>query len=202
MTVSIWQRADGPSAHVDVAIVGGGICGVSAALEAERLGCSVLLIERGSVASGASGRNAGYLMRGMAESYSAAIERFGRERARAIWVLSEENLVALRELGAARVEGFADQPSCLLALEEQEADELEESHRLLLEDGFASELLEPPLEVDAVWKSGRPRVGLVNPADAVCHPVQLCRELASRLRADVIRAGCEVAKIEDRGDAV
>lgn len=202
MTVSLWLRDDANITRTDLAIVGGGICGISAALEAERLGLSAVLLERGALASGASGRNAGYLMRGMADNYATAITRFGPERARAIWSISEENLASLRSLGAKDVAGFSDRPSCLVALEDSEAEELVESHRLLREDGFESELLEPPTDVDALWRTRRPLMGLVNPGDAVCHPVRLARFLASKLQRTAIREGCEVARIESSEDGV
>jgi D-hydroxyproline dehydrogenase subunit beta len=46
-------------ASCDVAIIGGGIVGTSAALFMARAGASVVLLERGPLAAGASGRNSG-----------------------------------------------------------------------------------------------------------------------------------------------
>lgn len=183
-------------------MVGGGICGVSAALEAERLGASVVLLERQAIASGASGRNAGYLMRGMAESYAAAEHLLGRERARAVWAWSEENLRSLRALGAETTAGFADRPSCLLAFSEEEAAELRDSHRMLREDGFESGLVERGAGDDTLWRRADPLVGLVNPNDAVCQPVELVSMLAGRLRSAEVRTGVEVGRIEPEDGGV
>ena len=51
------SRPDGPSP--DVIVLGGGICGVSAATHLAERGRRVLLLERAGIAAGASGRNSG-----------------------------------------------------------------------------------------------------------------------------------------------
>jgi len=65
----------------DVAIVGGGIAGIACAQALVRDGASVVLLERRQLASGASGRNAGFVLGGVADSYAAAAKRYGPERA-------------------------------------------------------------------------------------------------------------------------
>src|SRR5260221_8563809 len=47
---------------VDLAIVGGGFCGLSAALHAAIAGLSVAVVEAGIVGGGASGRNGGFVV--------------------------------------------------------------------------------------------------------------------------------------------
>lgn len=54
------QSLDG-DAHADVAIVGGGIAGCSAALHASIRGANVILLEAKTIGWGASGRNAGHV---------------------------------------------------------------------------------------------------------------------------------------------
>ena len=49
-----------PAAEYDLAVVGGGYCGLSIALHAAQLGLSVVLIEAGAIGCGASGRNGGF----------------------------------------------------------------------------------------------------------------------------------------------
>jgi gamma-glutamylputrescine oxidase len=203
MTVSLWQRSSSPETiDADVAIIGGGVTGLSAALACEERGVSTVLLERHTVASGASGRNAGYLMRGMAESYAVAVAQFGHDRAREIWGWSESNLHALRRLGAADAAGFADRASCLIALSDDESAELESSSQLLREDGFDVELIRPPAEIDALWASGRVKLGLVNPGDAVCHPVRLMELLRLKLTSTRIAENAEVFDIERVGAGV
>jgi glycine/D-amino acid oxidase-like deaminating enzyme len=68
---------------VDVAIVGAGLTGLSAALHLARKGAKVEVFERETVAFGASGRNGGMCTTGLSISFRAAIARYGFETARA-----------------------------------------------------------------------------------------------------------------------
>ena len=71
-------------AQVDVAIVGGGFTGLSAALALARRGASVVVLEAGStVAVEASGRNGGHVNNGLAVDYAELAGKVGVDRARA-----------------------------------------------------------------------------------------------------------------------
>ncbi|MCX8278823.1 FAD-binding oxidoreductase [Phyllobacterium sp. 0TCS1.6C] len=74
-----------PEGHYDVAVIGGGFTGLSAALHLAKAGTRVAVFEAGHVGSGASGRNGGHLNNGLAHSYIAAKEHLGPERARALY---------------------------------------------------------------------------------------------------------------------
>ena len=56
----------GDACECDVAIVGGGLAGLSAAIELAERGFSVVLLEAREVGSGASGRNGGQAIHGLA----------------------------------------------------------------------------------------------------------------------------------------
>ncbi|MDQ3669996.1 MAG: FAD-binding oxidoreductase, partial [Actinomycetota bacterium] len=58
--------------RVDVAIVGGGVTGLSCALTLAEAGARVRVLEARRAASGASGRNGGFALRGMAAAYDRA----------------------------------------------------------------------------------------------------------------------------------
>ncbi len=71
-------------AQVDVAIVGGGFTGLSAALSLAQRGASVAILEAGvSVACEASGRNGGHVNNGLAVDYADVAAKVGVEKARA-----------------------------------------------------------------------------------------------------------------------
>ncbi|MEZ6242953.1 MAG: FAD-binding oxidoreductase [Phycisphaerales bacterium] len=181
--MSLWRRSGAPERlSCDVCVLGGGIAGISAALELERRGASVVLLEATEIAGGASGRNAGFLMRGVADNYAQACRTYGRELARDVLRLTEANLEALREEGIEGVPGYSARPSCLVALGADEERELRESVTLMREDGFEAELIEAGAGPDdPLWRSGRPRCGLLNPNDGVCNPVELVRFLRQKL---------------------
>lgn len=78
--------AAGPvEGHADVAVVGGGFTGLSAALALARRGAKVVLVEAGRVGGEASGRNGGHCNNGLSGDYAATAERLGVERARALY---------------------------------------------------------------------------------------------------------------------
>lgn len=180
MTVSHWRRAPNPRPfECDALVVGAGVCGLSAAVALSRRGLRTAVVERGAVGSGASTRNAGFLMRGAAENYEAAIGLYGRDLARLVWRWTEENLAGLRAEGIGALPSYRAIPSCLLALEEEELAELTRSQDLLREDGFRVGWMSSG--ADAVWRHGRPLGGLVNPDDASINPADLMRLLASKV---------------------
>jgi glycine/D-amino acid oxidase-like deaminating enzyme len=71
-----------PDARVDVAVIGGGFTGLSAALALGKRGASVAVLEAGQLGGGASGRNGGQCNTGVAQDYVALHAQLGAERAR------------------------------------------------------------------------------------------------------------------------
>lgn len=198
MSVSHWQRTTSPTRlHADLVIIGAGIAGISAALHAQRRGLRTIVIDSGAIGCGASTRNAGYLMRGCADNYAAAIKQFGATKAKLLWQLTQDNLLGLMREGVLRLPGSRAIPSVLCALERSEQDQLAESFALLTRDGFDVQWLDPssssvklpsisPLMHDSLWQSKRVLAGLVNPHDAACNSHEVMQLLASRVTAPII----------------
>ncbi|MGV3730421.1 MAG: NAD(P)/FAD-dependent oxidoreductase [Sphingopyxis sp.] len=88
-TARKWQ----PSDHIngdfnfDVAVIGGGFTGLSAALACAERGFSVILVEAKHIGFGASGRNGGQLIPGLRLTASELEAEFGRDRADALFDL-------------------------------------------------------------------------------------------------------------------
>lgn len=76
--------------RADVAIVGGGFTGLSAALHLAEAGFDVCLLEAGDIASGASGRNGGQIATGQRRPVEELETRYGSARARVLFDLAEE----------------------------------------------------------------------------------------------------------------
>src|ERR671923_20827 len=62
----------GLPAKADVLVIGGGITGVSLMHHLARRRMAAVLVERDHLAAGASGRNAGFLLAGVADNYADA----------------------------------------------------------------------------------------------------------------------------------
>jgi gamma-glutamylputrescine oxidase len=174
--------------RAEVEIVGGGVTGISAALGLAGLGKKVRLHEAGAIASGASGRNGGFALRGGAMAYDSAREWLGRDAAAAYWQLTEEYVGRMGELGG---DAFRRTGSLRLAGDD-EREELRAEYEALHEDGFAAE-----------WRDELPATlarrftgALFHPDDAVLQPARLVRRLA----AAAAEAGVEIrehARVEE-----
>lgn len=80
----------------DVAVVGGGLAGLSAAIELADRGFSVVLLEAREVGWGASGRNGGQAIAGLACDQDVIEAQLGRDAARRVWDMTLE---AIRLIG-------------------------------------------------------------------------------------------------------
>ena len=69
----------------DVCIIGGGLTGISSALNLSNQGLSITILEANKVGSGASGRNGGQLGIGMRKDQFYLEKKFGIEKAKFFW---------------------------------------------------------------------------------------------------------------------
>jgi gamma-glutamylputrescine oxidase len=193
------------NAAADVAILGGGVTGVAAAYFLAGRGCKVALLERGAVAGGATGRNAGFLLAGVATCYSIAVKSHGRGAAKTLWTVSRDNHRLIQE--TVKAEGidclWARNGSYTLALSEQEFKEHVRSAKALAEDGFRAELLDSPAAARIFPGSGV-LGGLFNPDDGEIHPVRFIRGLAraAERRGARIFEGSAVSAIDPGATSV
>jgi gamma-glutamylputrescine oxidase len=165
----------------DVAVVGGGITGTTAALTLAEEGMRVRLHEARVIADGASGRNGGFALRGGAAPYPVTAESIGRVRAAELWRWTERELAALAEAAG---DAFRPTGSLRLAADEAEKDELATELEALRADGFEVEWrddLPAPL-------AGRYSAAIFHPADGLLQPARLVRRLARR----AAEAGVEI----------
>ena len=159
--------------EVDVCVVGLGGSGLACVGELVRLGARVAGVEAGRVGGGAAGRNGGFLLAGLALFYHDAVDRYGRDTARALYRLTLEELdrieaetpALVSRSGSLRVaESDEELADCALQLAAMRADAL------------AVERYEGP-----------EGIGLVIHGDGAFQPLARCRVLATRALADGAR---------------
>ena len=167
--------------RTDVLVIGGGIAGVCLVHHLEKRRISTVLVERAHLAAGASGRNAGFLLAGVAHCYAEAVLLYGREKARELWSITSENHDRMLEAVEGSNVGYRRLGSATLASDDAERALLAESSQLMRDDG-----------IDASWDGQR----IFNPRDGEVDPAALVAALAGRARPSTIREGVEVTAIE------
>jgi len=170
-----------------VLIVGGGIAGTSLLWHLTRRRIDAVLVETHHVAWGASGRNAGFLLAGVASSYAEAVRLHGREKAREVWEITNENHDLMLEAARGQDVGHRRLGSAIVPSGDEERALLIESEQLLREDGF-----------EVHWDGTR----LVNPRDGEIDPSAMVAALARQARPGAIREGVGITTLRARAHDV
>lgn len=177
-------------AYTDVAIVGGGYTGLSAARTLARLTADVTLLERHTIGWGASGRNGGFVLPGYKPEMETLDRKLGPDRAAGMFQLT---LDAIRDLQTIitdeRIEcDFVQCGAVTLAAKPGHLPALERSSRFLRDRlGYATELLgldETRKEIGSTRYHG----SLLDPGGCALHPAKYVQGLAASAR----RAGARL----------
>jgi glycine/D-amino acid oxidase-like deaminating enzyme len=84
--------------NVDVAIVGGGFCGLSAARTLAKRGVQAVVLEAETFGWGASSRNGGMVLTGLKLPVPKLIKRYGREMVRKMFAASLESIDCVEQI--------------------------------------------------------------------------------------------------------
>jgi glycine/D-amino acid oxidase-like deaminating enzyme len=175
---------------VDVAVVGGGFTGLSAALALAQDGASVRVLEAGKVAAGASGRNGGHVNNGTALDYGGLAASRGRDAARALYhaydaaVDTVERIVREQQIQC----DFRRCGKIKLAAKPAHYEKLARSFDLLHADADPETVLVPPGRIRDEVGSERFHGGLVHLKSAQMHMGRFGAGLADAAR----RAGAHI----------
>jgi glycine/D-amino acid oxidase-like deaminating enzyme len=172
--------ARGPvEGKVDVAIVGGGFTGLSAAIALARRGASVAVLEAGEMGGEASGRNGGQCNAGTAHDYGALSDSMGQQRAAAYYKAHVDAVDTVEQL--TRTEGidcaFNRCGRLKLAAKPSHYEKFARAAERLAEIDPDVALI-PPERIRDEIGSSQFHGGLVQKTSAQLHPGRLVRGLA------------------------
>ncbi len=165
--------------RADVVIIGGGLTGCSAALHLAERGYRVILLEAGAIGGGASGRNGGQVLPGLACGQLKLNRLIGKDAARKVWDLSMEAVDLLRQ----QINRFAIDcdfvPGYLhAAVKARQVRELAETQAELADLGYPATQLLTGAELRAHLDSPRYQAALTDPVSGHLHPLNYTRGLA------------------------
>jgi gamma-glutamylputrescine oxidase len=187
--------------RADVAVLGGGIAGLSAALHLAKRGFRVTVLEARSVGYGASGRSGGQTIFGLAASQQKLMAAVGRDDARRLFELSVEALDLTQSLIRDYAIDCDYHPNHVhVAVKPRQVEELRSWTRELNEEyGYESARLLHRDELEAHVRSRRYLAGMLDPRSGHLHPLRYTQGLARAAQAAgaIIHENSEVLRYED-----
>jgi glycine/D-amino acid oxidase-like deaminating enzyme len=174
----------------DVAVVGAGLTGLSAALHLARKGAKVSVFEKETVAWGASGRNGGMATPGLAIGFRAAVAKYGFPTASAMYHAYYDAIDTVEKLVAD--EGidcdFARTGKMNLAAKPAHYDGLQKTHDILAERLGVDTTMVPRSEIRSEIASDAYHGAMIDPRGAGLHVGKFTRglgESAARLGVQI-----------------
>lgn len=175
------SAAAGPVAgHCDVAVIGGGLTGSSAALALAKKGARVVLFEAETIGHAASGRNGGMCNNGFAQDYGMLSARIGQEAANKLYrafdagVDMVERLVAEEQIDCS----FSRVGKIKLAAKPEHYDKLARSQEMLAANVDPQTWMISQADLSSEVGSERYYGGLIYGKSATMHVGRFVRGLA------------------------
>jgi gamma-glutamylputrescine oxidase len=185
----------------DVAVLGGGIAGCSAALHLAQRGYRVVLLEARAIGYGASGRSGGQTIFGLAVGQPKLAREVGRENARRLFDLSIEALDLTQSLIREHAIQCDYRPNHVhVAVKPRHVRELDEWSRELRDEyGYESARLLQRDELQDQVRSPRYLAGLFDSRSGHLQPLKYTQGLARAAEAAgaLIHENSEVLRYED-----
>src|SRR5699024_4947437 len=194
--VGDYRRTPLPS-KADVAVVGGGFTGLSAALELAKKGASVVLLEKETIGWGASGRNGGMATTGLAIGLETAVKRYGKERALRMFTEYDRAIDTIEELvnDYSMDCDFERHGKLSLAYKPSHMPDLERTAQLVQDiPGYPSLEVLDKRELQTELGSPAYEGGMVDPRGAGIHPQKFVNGLL-RAALDAGVVVCESAEV-------
>jgi gamma-glutamylputrescine oxidase len=173
------------SMKVDVAIIGGGMAGLSAAQAFHARGKTVALCEQYYCGSGASGKSSGYITPNAELSFTDFSKRFSLDDAKRIWEFFISGIDDIRSnIVTHRFScGYSLQDALMLANRASDLKELEIEHKNLTKAGFESSWY-TSAELQSYIASKNYVGGLCYPQSFGIDAYAYCQEMKKNLQQD------------------
>jgi gamma-glutamylputrescine oxidase len=175
--------------NCDICVIGAGFTGLSTALELSKQGFEVVLLESGTVASGASGRNGGQLQRGYPKSPDTLVAKYGKEDARTMCDITLEGI----NLITGRIREY--DIDCNLAfgqlsagLDKRQLDELKGEQDAWAAIGHDDMKMLDEAQVQSLVKTPLYKGGLIDEKGAHFHPLNYALGIAAAAQS----LGCRI----------
>ena len=189
---------------VDVAIVGAGFTGLSAAREIARRGMSVVVLDAHRVGWGASGRNGGQLGTGYNMSQPALESLLGRDHAHRLWDLSEAAKAEVLEIASEADVDIEYQSGIIQAVHRKRYLNQFHAYAKTLKRDYGYDAIEPlnRAQCQALVRSDDYVGGTIDHGAGHVHPMKLCQALAQlcEKHGAIIHEQSEVIRIDKLSD--
>lgn len=186
-----------------MAVIGGGITGLCAALALSRRGASVAVLEAHTIGWGASSRNGGMVLTGLKIDAATLISRYGLEHARELFKASVDSVDSVDQLVRSEQIDcqFTRRGHLSLASKPAHYIGFERAAELLARDFSHPTRLVPRAGLRAELGSDKYFGGLVDEASGGINPAQYVAGLArtARARGAMLRADARVQRMERQG---
>lgn len=203
MSISYWldeSQISKNTKNYDYLIIGAGIAGLSTAywLEKKSPNAKIAVIDKFSLAYGASGRNAGFVTCGSALHFSKLHDKFGQAKAQEIWQFSEKNReLLLNEIiqdDADNVD-YKTTGSCTVIPDQTHIEKFEKILKMMKYSHIDVDLIDTEtLQKEYAVKTSAGAIEYKH--DGVIHPVKLLKQIQSKLKSTDFIFGEEVFHIQ------
>ena len=187
---------------VDVAIIGSGFTGLTAALTLAKRGVRVAVLEAETIGWGGSSRNGGMVLTGLKISMQTAIKRYGRDMARQLFQCSLDTIDTVEQtIKEESIEcGFARTGHLLVANKPNHYEILAHDVEFMAKEFNHAVRLIPRNEQRSEIGTGLYYGALVDEVSAGLNPAQYVTGLASAAEkaGATLHAGARVRKLERR----
>ena len=188
--------------QVDVAIIGGGYTGLSAARTLAKHGVKVVVLEAETIGWGASSRNGGMTLTGLKVGMASIIQKYGRDLAKELFQCSLDSVSTVEQI--VKEEnincGFARHGHLLTANKPKHYEYLKEEVEFMAKEFSHTVHLVSPQDLRSEVGSGLYHGGMVDEASGGLNPAQYLTGLAQAAEkaGAILCARARVNKLERR----